>query len=177
MLGASGTAALVVSGPTPLFSRIGVQSGQCKTLYEAQFTRSGESRVIAIIRSSDAEPRDRVQTGLRLAMHLSETLHPDLVTVQVTGSNGPGERAELRGAAIGAEIAFAPNPNATRATDRKWEVRYIDAEPSEHGYFYGQRINLEKAEIDRIGQEIAVVSGCSGDVVETASAKPVVNSY
>lgn len=174
LLGASGTAALVVSGPSPLISKLGGGGDQCKTLYQAQFERSGESRVIAIIRSGDVEPRERVKTGLRLAMHLAETLRPDLVTVQMTGRNGPNERAGLRGAAIGAEIALAPNPNRTRATDRNWEVRYVDAAPTEHGYFYGPRANMKPDEIEALSTSIAAIAGCDGDAVKTASATPVV---
>jgi hypothetical protein len=56
-------------------------------------------------------------------------------------------RAEIRGAAIGAEIVHAPNPSKTVATGKPWEVRYIDALPTRSGFYFGPRVDMRLAEL------------------------------
>lgn len=173
LLGASGTAALLFSGPVPFLGDSGLiqqASGQCKTVYQAKFTRAGERRLIAIIRAEDTVPEHRIEVGLRLAKHLAETEEPDLVTIQLVDQKGPDSRAELRGPLIGTEIVYAPNPNRSRATGSVWEVRYVDAEPSGFGYYFGERKRLPKTEIANLLDGIETFSGCDGDVIETAQA-------
>lgn len=174
-LGASGTAALVMTGPSgliPGFSEEEEVGGHCKTVYQTKFRRIDEIRIVAVIQTDDKEPAKRVATGMRLARHIAETEHPDLVTVQLTDMKGPIERTRLRGAAIGTEIVHAPNPNKTRATKKAWEVRYVDAPASELGLFFGPRIEMSKSDMDLIATKIPVVEGCDGDIVEeVADAK------
>ena len=173
LLGASGTAALLFNGS---FHFSGPEtedtaSGSCKTVYSAKFLRSGEKRLTAIIRANDEKPDHRVETGVRIARFLSETNHPDLVTVQMADMHGPESRAELRGPMIGTEVVYAPNPNRSRATSHVWEVRYIDAEPTELGYYFGPRKTLTDAEVEEVLHAAAPFNGCDGDLVETASAE------
>ncbi len=110
VLGASGTAALVLAPAhlLPGYSEETVSS--CKTLYQSEFRRGREERLIAVISTDAVKPADRVRIGMRLARHLVETSKPDLVIVQVVDHQGPTGRAEIRGPVVGAEIAHAPNP-------------------------------------------------------------------
>lgn len=170
-LGASGTAALVMTGPghlIPGFSED--EGGRCKTVYQTKFRRIDEIRLVAVIQTDDKEPEKRIRTGMRLARHLVETEHPDLVTIQMTDIMGPTERTKLRGEVIGTEIVHAPNPNRTRATKKVWEIRYVDAPANEIGLFFGPRIDMAEAEIEHLVTAIPVIEGCDGDIVEAEVA-------
>lgn len=166
-LGASGTAALVMTGPGHLIPGFGKEKeGSCKTVHHAKFKRIDETRIVTVIQTSDKEPEKRIGVGLRLARHIAASEKPDLVTVQMTDVNGPIERTKLRGEAIGTEIVYAPNPNRTRATNQVWEVRYVDTLPTELGLFFGPRIDMDEAEIERLDAAIPAVEGCDGDTLE-----------
>jgi len=174
VLGASGTAALVFA-PANMIPGFSVEAGgHCKTVYQSEFRRGKEKRLIAVISGDDLEPKERVKTGVRLARHLAETLNPDLVIVQMADHRGPITRAELRGSAIGAEIVYAPVPTKTLAVSQPWEVRYTNTLPSSNGYYFGERVDMPQADIKALAQEIELVAGCDGDMVgedaETASA-------
>jgi hypothetical protein len=166
VLGASGTAALVLAPAhlIPGYSEETVSS--CKTLYQSDFRRGREERLIAVISTDAVKPADRVRTGMRIASHLAETSKPDLVIVQVVDHQGPTGRAEIRGAAIGTEIVHAPNPSKTVATGKPWEVRYIDALPTRSGFYFGPRVDMRLAELQTIDHEIELVEGCDGDIVD-----------
>jgi len=174
VLGASGTAALVFAPPNMIPGFKEETRGHCKTVYQSEFRRGKERRLIAVISGDDLEPKERVKTGLRLARHLSDTLHPDLVIVQFADHRGPITRAKLRGSAIGAEIAYAPNPTRTLAVSQPWEVRYVNSVPTSAGYYFGKRVDMPQADIEALAHEIELVAGCDGDMVDeeptTASA-------
>tara|TARA_R110002020_G_scaffold27424_9_gene88388 strand:+ start:20821 stop:21513 length:693 start_codon:yes stop_codon:yes gene_type:complete len=163
VLGASGTAALVFA-PAMSGSESEV-GGHCRTLYQSEFRRGEEKRLIAVIATDDREPHARVRTGVRIARHLAQTLHPDLVIVQVADHRGPTTRAELRGEAIGAEIVHAPNPGKSLATSKPWEARYIDTLATNSGYYFGSRVDMRLVDLEAVNHEIELVEGCDGDVV------------
>ena len=77
----------------------------------------------------------------------------------------PRERT-YRGQAIGAEIVHAPNPAKTLATMKPWEVRYIDALPTETGLYFGNHLTMRLTELEAVNQEIELVEGCDGDIIE-----------
>ena len=166
VLGASGTAALVFAPASILPGGQDETRGHCRTVYQSEFRRGKEKRLVAVISGDDVEPKERVKTGLRLARHLSDTLHPDLVIVQVADHHGPDTRAELRGSAIGVEIAYAPNPTRSLAVSQPWEVRYVDSVPTSTGYFFGERVDMPQAEIEALAHEIELVAGGDGDLIE-----------
>ena len=66
LLGASGTAALIFApaGMIPGFKDD--TGGHCKTVYQSEFRRGKERRVIAVISTNDLETLDRVRTGMRI---------------------------------------------------------------------------------------------------------------
>lgn len=174
VLGASGTAALMFAPASMIPGFSSKPGGYCKTIYQSEFKRDTETRLIAVISTDDTEPLARVRTGVRIARHLAETLHPDLVIVQVADHRGPTDRANLRGEAIGAEIVHAPHPAKTLATLKPWEARYIDTLPTETGLYFGTRVDMRLTELEAVNHEIELVEGCDGDVVDeepkTASA-------
>lgn len=166
VLGVSGTAALVFAPANMIPGFTEEARGHCKTVYQSEFKRGDEKRLIAVISGNDLEPMERVKTGIRIARHLAETLHPDLVIVQVADSRGPMTRAELRGSAIGVEIVHAPHPTRTLATSKPWEVRYVDTIPTSAGYYFGKRVDMPLADIEALSDAIALVKGCDGDVID-----------
>jgi hypothetical protein len=166
VLGASGTAALVFAPANMLPGYEEETGGHCKTVYQSEFRRGKEKRLVAVISGDDLEPKERVKTGLRLARHLSDTLHPDLVIVQVADNRGPMTRAELRGSAIGVEIAYAPNPTRTLALSQPWEVRYVNSVPTSTGYYFGERMDMPQTEIEALAHEIELITGCDGDLAD-----------
>ena len=166
VLGASGTAALVFA-PTSMIPGFSQETGgHCKTLYQSEFKRGEETRLLAVISTDDLEPLARVQTGVRIARHLAETLHPDLVIVQVADYRGPTTRVALRGQAIGAEVVHAPHPAKTQAVSKPWEARYVDTLPTAAGYYFGNHHDLRLTELETINHEITEVTGCDGDMVD-----------
>ena len=174
VLGASGTAALVFAPADMIPGFKSEVGGHCKTVYQSEFRRDREKRLIAVISTDDLEPLARVRTGIRIARHLAETMHPDLVIVQVTDHRGPEARSELRGKAIGVEIVHAPEPGKSVAVTKPWEARYVDALPTDNGYYFGNRVDMRMPELEAVNHEIELVEGCDGDLVEggaeTASA-------
>lgn len=166
VLGASGTAALMFAPADMIPGFKSDRGGHCKTLYQSEFKRGKENRLISVIATSDPDPEWRIRTGIRIARHLAETLHPDLVIVQVADDRGPTNRVELRGAAIGVEIVHAPNPGHTLATSKPWEVRYVDGPPTASGYFFGPRVDMRLTDIETINHAIETVEGCDGDAVD-----------
>ncbi len=165
VLGASGTAALVFAPANMIPGFKEETRGHCKTVYKSEFRRGKEKRLIAVVSGDDLEPRERVKTGLRIARHLSETLNPDLVIVQMADHQGPTARAQLRGSAIGAEIVYAPVPTRTLAVSQPWEVRYVNSLPTSTGYYFGERVDMPQSEIEALAHEIELVAGCDGDLV------------
>jgi hypothetical protein len=168
VLGVSGTAALVFAPASMMPGYEGEVGGHCRTIYQSEFRRGKEKRLIAVIATDDAEPAARIKTGLRIARHLSDTLHPDLVIVQISDYHGPIARAELRGPAIGAEIAYAPEPSRSLAVSQPWEVRYVKTLPTASGLYFGKREGMPQAEIEGLIHEIELVEGCNGDIVTEA---------
>ncbi|KJS07914.1 MAG: hypothetical protein VR78_18915 [Hoeflea sp. BRH_c9] len=166
VLGASGTAALVFAPASMIPGYEAEPGGHCRTVYQSEFRRGKEKRLIAVIATDDIEPLARVRTGVRIARHLADTLHPDLVIVQVADHRGPTARAELRGQAIGVEIVHAPNPGKSMAVTKPWEARYVDALPTRAGLYFGDRVDMRLTELETLNHEIELVEGCDGDVVE-----------
>ncbi|MGJ8571532.1 MAG: hypothetical protein ACSHXI_12615 [Hoeflea sp.] len=166
VLGASGTAALVFAPANIIPGYKEESGGHCKTVYQSEFRRGKEKRLVAVISGDDLEPKERVKTGLRLARHLSDTLHPNLVIVKVADHRGPITRAGLRGSAIGVEIAYAPSPTRTLALSQPWEVRYVNTVPTSTGYYFGERIHMPQADIEALALEIELVEGCNGDMID-----------
>ncbi|MDF1609227.1 hypothetical protein PZ897_13660 [Hoeflea sp. YIM 152468] len=165
-LGVSGTAALVFA-PAHMIPGYGdTIGGHCKTVYQSDFRRGEETRLIAVISTDDTEPAARVRTGVRVARHLSETLNPDLVIVQVSDYRGPTARADLRGSALGAEIVYAPRPSRSLAVSKPWEVRYVDSAPTATGHYFGERVDMPMLMIEAINREIDLVEGCHGEMID-----------
>lgn len=165
-LGVSGTAALVFAPAHLLPGYSEEDAGSCKTLYQSEFRRGKEKRLIAVIASDDTAPSARLRTGMRIARYLTGTINPDLVIVQVTDRHGPTARTQLRGPAIGAEIVHAPNPGKTVATSKPWEARYVDAEPTAGGLYFGLRVEIRLTELQALAKDLGPIEGCDGDVVD-----------
>ena len=101
------------------------------------------------------EPADglqRVKTALRVAAAMYDKDKADLIQVVVLAPNGPQDRADMNGHAIGADVVYIPHPETM--TDMPGEAvltaRYIDGMATENGDFYGQRVKMPEDEASHI---------------------------
>lgn len=170
VLGVSGTAALVFAPAHLIPGYSDEPGGSCKTIYQSEFRRGREKRLVAVISTDDTQPEARVKTGMRIARHLAETAHPDLVIVQIMDRNGPTDRSQLRGVVIGTEIMHAPNPSKTLAASKPWEARYVDGLPTKAGFYFGPKLDMRLMELEAINHKIELVEGCDGDMIEGEAA-------
>lgn len=168
LIGGSGAAA-VAFAPAHLVPGFGGnKSASCKTVYKSQYSQSAEKRVLTVIASDAVNPAERVRTGIRIARAIAEGGdHPDLVIVHVADMAGPTLRSQLRGYALGAEIVHAPEHGHTRATDREWEVRYLDAAPNAQGLYFGDRLQMDDHMVHEIAASIEKPERCDLDAPET----------
>lgn len=162
---ATGAAAVVFAGPMLLGKEL---SGlACEVAYETDFELMKENRVVSFIRADAMPPKSRVLLLMKYTKYLVEQ-YPDsqLVTVSVLDIEGPTERPQFRGANIGAQVVYAPDPLLTQATKQDWEVRYINADYAYSGKFIGDRYELSPEEIALIESEILKPEGCHVPEVE-----------
>lgn len=162
---ATGAAAVVFAGPMLLGKEL---SGlACEVAYETDFELMKENRVVSFIRADAMPPKSRVLLLMKYTKYLVEQ-YPDsqLVTVSVLDTEGPTERPQFRGANIGAQVVYAPDPLLTQATKQDWEVRYINADYAYSGKFIGDRYELSPEEIALIESEILKPEGCHVPEVE-----------
>ena len=180
LIGGSGAAAVAFAPPDliPIPGFGGEKDASCKTIYKTQFTRAAEKRILAVIASDAIKPEERVRTGIRIARYIAEGgEHPDLVIVHVSDMTGPTSRSELRGHAIGAEIVHAPEHGHTRATQKEWEVRYLDAAPNAHGLFFGERVTVELQAAEQIAASFIELEGCDLDEEPEAEVAEAEDSH
>jgi hypothetical protein len=124
------------------------------------------------------EPGDglsRVKTALRVAKLVQEAKKADLVQVVVLDTNGPKDRASMRGRAVGADVIYVPDPTrvpeATPA--RVLTARYADGLAAANGQYFGERVDMTEADVqallaklddstDCVTPEVVVPEGAEG---------------
>jgi hypothetical protein len=101
------------------------------------------------------EPGDglsRVKTALRVAKIVQEAKKADLVQVVVLDTNGPKDRASMRGRAVGADVIYVPDParvpEATPA--RVLTARYADGLAAANGQYFGERVDMTEADVQAL---------------------------
>jgi hypothetical protein len=101
------------------------------------------------------EPGDgltRVKTALRVAKIVQEAKKADLVQVVVLDTNGPKDRAAMRGRAVGADVIYVPDPSRVpeAATARMLTARYTDGSAAANGEFYGERVDMTESDVQAL---------------------------
>jgi hypothetical protein len=91
-----------------------------------------------------ADGVNRIKTALRVAKAVADSRKVDLVQVVVLDKNGPTDRSGIRGHAIGADVVYIRDPKTlpSGVTRAKLTARYVDAEATSNGDFYGTTVNL-----------------------------------
>jgi hypothetical protein len=149
LLGGTGAAALFVGkdellGP-PKANTIG---GECQTIQTMVLKTPGKRlwmRKYVKMASADADMR--IKTALRVAGVLAKTNKVDLIQVSVLDDRGPEKRAFMRGRAIGAEVVIALEPRYVPEMKQPFIARYYDGLPGDDGQFYGERVDLDVADV------------------------------
>lgn len=146
---ASGGAAVYVGGDR-LIARIAEPSPSglaCTTLRTVKLDHSGQRWIRMHVKTDRASGPDRMRTALRVVGALASKEKADLYQVVVLDVAGPEERAAVRGAAIGAQVLFAPGPQSVKGMDEPFRASYNQGTANQMGMFHGQVVTLGLDEI------------------------------
>ncbi|RVI47018.1 hypothetical protein, partial [Sinorhizobium meliloti] len=116
---ASGGAAVYVGRDKILtrFAGPSVSGLDCTALRTLKLDHKGQRWIRMHVKTDRASGPDRIRTALRVAGALAKKEEADLYQVVVLDAAGPEDRASVRGAAIGAEVLFAPGPRSVPGMD------------------------------------------------------------
>ncbi|PDT79822.1 hypothetical protein [Sinorhizobium sp. BJ1] len=149
---ASGGAAVYV-GRDRLAARLSEPSAsglECTTLRTLKLDHRGQRWIRMHVKTDRAGGPDRVRTALRVVGALANKEKADLYQVVVLDEAGPDDRAAVRGAAIGAEVLFAPGPRSVKGMDEAFRASYNDGTANPDGMFHGKVVSLDLDEVRAI---------------------------
>lgn len=156
LLGGSGAAALYVGGDKLLGEpQANVTGAECKTI-QTMVLKTPAKRLWLrkYISIENADGPTRIRTALRVAGLLAKSNAVDLIQINVLDAHGPEKRADMRGRAIGAEVIFALEPRYLPDMEAPFVARYFDGVANNEGRFYGRKITLEVAGIQKLMTEM-----------------------
>lgn len=174
--GASGAYA-VYSGKETFLGMAGPQKPStsglaCTTIETLKMRRNGQRWIRKYVSTESAGGVDRVRTALRITGLLAKEEQADLYQVVVLDSAGPSDRADRRGAAIGAQVLFAPDPSKLPGMSTPFTARYTDAKANTVGLFYGTEVALSTDDIKTTLTAMDDKSDCFDPVAAAAAAVP-----
>ena len=146
---ASGGAAVYV-GRDEILTRFVEPSAsglECTTLRTLKLDHKGQRWVRMHVKTDRASGPDRIRTALRVVGALASKEKADLYQVVVLDAAGPEDRAGVRGAAIGAEVLFAPGPQSVKGMDEPFRASYNEATANAAGMFHGKIVRLGLDEV------------------------------
>ncbi|OCP05466.1 MULTISPECIES: hypothetical protein [unclassified Ensifer] len=141
---ASGGAAVYVSRDA-LMTRLSEPKAsglECTTIRTLKLGHNGQRWIRMHVKTDRADGQARIRTALRVAGALAKAEKADLYQVIVLDAAGPEERAQVRGAAIGAEVLFAPGPQSVPGMSEMFRASYNDGTANSVGAFHGKTIDL-----------------------------------
>lgn len=116
-------------------------SGQaCTTVQTLKLRRNGQRWIRKYVNTESIGGIDRVRTALRITGVLAKQEKADFYQVIILDHAGPKDRAHMRGAAIGAEVLFAPKPDQIPGMAAPFVAKYNDADANMAGLFHGKEI-------------------------------------
>lgn len=174
--GASGAYA-VYSGKETFLGMAGPQKPStsglaCTTIETLKMRRNGQRWIRKYVSTESAGGVDRVRTALRITGLLAKEEQADLYQVVVLDAAGPSDRADRRGAAIGAQVLFAPDPSKLPGMSTPFTARYTDAKANTVGLFYGTEVALSTDDIKTTLTAMDDKSDCFDPVAAAAAAVP-----
>lgn len=138
----------------------------CTSVTTVNIKKKDRFWVRKFIRTEATDGLTRVRTALRVAQAAYEKDKPDLVQVIVLDSNGPTDRAAMRGRSVGADVIYIAHPEKIPEDSQQaaYSAYYSDALPSS-GQFYGQRIDMPLDDIKTVIAALNDKAGCTDPVV------------
>ena len=143
----------------------------CTTLETLKMRHNGQRWIRKYVTTASAGGVDRVRTALRITGLLANAEKADFYQVVVLDETGPTDRAARRGAAIGAEVLFAPEPRIIPGMSDAFVARYNDAKVNQAGLFRGREISLTGDEIQTTMTAIDDKSDCIDPAALAAGAE------
>jgi hypothetical protein len=156
----------VASPETPSVSGLA-----CTTIETLKMRRNGQRWIRKYVSTESAAGVDRVRTALRIAGLLAKEEKADLYQVVVLDAAGPSDRADRRGAAIGAEVLFAPDPTKLPSMSTPFIARYNDGKANTVGLFYGRQVALSTDDVKTTLTAMDDKSDCFDPVAAAAAAE------
>jgi len=154
LCGATGAAAVFIGADKilgPSYSdRNGLECTEVQTVTIKKKDRFWVRKYITTDKPGDG--MTRVRTALRVAGAVYASQKPDLVQVVVLDKSGPTDRSAMRGRAVGADVIYIADPSRVpeEANGQVFTARYVDKLANADGLFYGEKIALPEAEIERL---------------------------
>ncbi|MBW8299648.1 MAG: hypothetical protein K0M60_08610 [Hydrogenophaga sp.] len=154
LCGATGAAAVFIGADVILGPSYADLNGlECTEVQTVTIKKKDRFWVRKYITTDDpGDGMTRVKTALRVARTLYEREKPDLVQVVVLDKNGPTDRSAMRGRAVGADVVYIADPSRVpeEANGHVFTARYVDKLANAEGLFYGEKIALPEAEIEKL---------------------------
>ncbi|WP_026616134.1 hypothetical protein [Ensifer aridi] len=149
---ASGGAAVYV-GRDKFLNRFAEPSAsglECTALRTLKLDHNGQRWIRLHVKTDRAGGPERIRTALRVVGALANKEKADLYQVVVLDAAGPEDRAGVRGAAVGAEVLFAPGPRSVPGMDEPFRASYNEAMANAAGMFRGKLVTLGLDEVRAI---------------------------
>lgn len=143
----------------------------CTTIETLKMRRNGQRWIRKYVSTESAAGVDRVRTALRIAGLLAKEEKADLYQVVVLDAAGPLDRAARRGAAIGAEVLFAPDPSNLPGMSTPFVARYNEGKANTAGLFYGREVALSTDDVKTTLTAMDDKSDCFDPVAAAAAAE------
>ncbi len=162
--GATGSAAVYIGAEKLLGPTFRGANGQkCTEVKTVLIKRKDRLWIRKYVSTNGGDGLSRMKTALRVVEKTFEEEKPDLVQVVVLDENGPKDRANMRGHAIGADVVYIPDPSRVPEVEGAavFSARYIDRPANETGLFYGEKIVVPSEDAERIAASIDDKFDCS----------------
>ncbi|WP_245294899.1 hypothetical protein [Pararhizobium antarcticum] len=167
--GASGAFALYAAKSTShaeTANAVSLSGQACTTIQTLKLRRNGQRWIRKYVNTDSIGGIDRVRTALRVTGVLAKQEKADFYQVIILDHAGPTERAHMRGAAIGAEVLFAPQPDQIPGMTAPFVAKYNDAEANMVGLFHGKEVVVPLDEIKATLTAMDDKSDCIDTTVE-----------
>ncbi|HEV7309080.1 hypothetical protein [Ensifer sp.] len=173
---ASGGAAVYVSRDA-LMTRMNEPKAsglECTLIRTLKLSHNGQRWIRMHVKTDRADGQARIRTALRVVGALAKAEKADLYQVVVLDSAGPEERAQVRGAAVGAQVLFAPGPQSVPGMSETFRASYNEGTANSVGAFHGKTVDLSLDDVRNLMASMDDHSPCidpSAEPAEGAAAE------
>ncbi|MHB0954375.1 MAG: hypothetical protein ACYC10_20970 [Allorhizobium sp.] len=152
LCGATGAGAVYIGADKLLGPSYRDTNGlECTEIKTVTIKRKDRFWIRKFVATGQGDGLARVKTALRVASAVYDAEKPDLVQVVILDNKGPKERAEMRGHAVGADVVYIADPSRVpEEHNAVFTARYVDKPANDGGLFYGEKIALPEADIEKL---------------------------